>query len=218
RKPRWWSASSRPCADRSTSASRTGVADTPYCSAISLTVNSRPGWSRPASTSSRSASAICCRRVLRVTAALPLLPGMVRGAPSSRGACRARTWCPTGTTHYAFECGRNVRPRPVRRGSGHPPAPACCPAPEGSGGHVLVGHRQGGVQHRQALLEFRLGDGAGGHHVRAVHVHEGPHPALLGGGGERGHRGVGLTGRVVGDQRLADLPVADQFERPEHAG
>ena len=55
------------------------------------------------------------------------------------------------------------------------------------------------------------------HDVQAVEVDERPEPALLAGGGELGHRlGVGAGG-VVGHQRLAGRPVADQLDRPEDA-
>lgn len=61
-----------------------GVALTPYCSAICLTVNSSPGCRRPASISSRSASAICCRSVLRVT------PPLAGTAPLPSSVSRTR--------------------------------------------------------------------------------------------------------------------------------
>src|SRR5690242_1740956 len=148
-----------PCADRSTSASRTGVAETPYCSAISLTVNSCPGCSRPASTSSRRASAICCRRVLRVTAPVPLVPGMGRASPRRvRLACTSLS---TSTPPYAF--GLRLLTRVAVRGlSGRGRLPG-----------VLVRDAQRRVERREPLLQLGLAHVARGHDVGAVHVDEG---------------------------------------------
>src|SRR4051812_766967 len=190
-KPRCWSASRSPCADRSTRASRTGVAETPYCSAISFTVNSWPGWSRPASTSSRSASAICCRSVLRVTAPLLLLPGIVGRLPRA-GADGVLVHMYTSTPPYAFE-----RRECLLR--------------------VLARQGERAVQRGQPLLQPRLADVARRPHMCPVHVDEGPDALLLRGRPERGHGGVRRTRRVVRHQRLAGLPVLHQLQRPEHA-
>lgn len=67
------------------------------------------------STSSRNASAICCRRVLRVTAPLPVLPGMVGASPSSGTGKAACSSVCTSTPPYAFDEIKTLDDRCLKR-------------------------------------------------------------------------------------------------------